>query len=74
MNASQIIPFPTTGQVLNSVRGSYLIGNLIGDGQYGSVYECLGPFDQPYALKMFRPANRHYETVKQEWSAEMKRL
>ncbi len=56
------------------MRGTYVVGKLIGDGQYGSVYECVGPFDQAYALKMFRPANRHYETVKQEWSAEMKRL
>lgn len=74
LNTPQIIPFPTTGTSLHSSRGAYTVGNLIGDGQYGSVYECIGPFDQAYALKMFRPANRHYETVKQEWSAEMKRL
>lgn len=72
--SSQIIPFPTQGAALSSSRGAYHVGALIGDGQYGSVYEARGPFDQPYALKMFRPANRHYETVKQEWSAEMKRL
>ena len=72
--SSPIIPFPTPGTVLTSARGSYTIGTLIGDGQYGSVYEAVGPFDQVYALKMFRPANRHYETVKMEWSAEMKRL
>ena len=60
--------------MLTSTRGAYRVGSLIGDGQYGSVYECIGPFDQSYALKMFRPANRHYETVKQEWAAEMKRL
>ncbi len=71
---SQIIPFPTPGTTLTSTRGTYVVGALIGDGQYGSVYHCVGPFDQAYALKMFRPANRHYETVKQEWSAEMKRL
>ena len=74
VNSSQMIPFPTTGTVLQSALGHYTVGSLIGDGQYGSVYECTGPFDQSYALKMFRPANRHYETVKQEWSAEMKRL
>jgi eukaryotic-like serine/threonine-protein kinase len=74
VTVSQIIPFPTAGTVLTSARGSYTVGSLIGDGQYGSVYEAVGPFDQRYALKMFRPANRHYETVKQEWSAEMKRL
>lgn len=70
----QIIPFPTPGTTLASSYGAYQVGPLIGDGQYGSVYECTGPFDQKYALKMFRPANRHYETVKQEWSAEMKLL
>jgi serine/threonine-protein kinase len=74
VTVSQIIPFPMPGSVLTSARGSYTVGKLIGDGQYGSVYEAVGPFDQLYALKMFRPANRHYETVKQEWSAEMKRL
>ena len=50
------------------------MGSLIGDGQYGSVYECMGPFDELYALKMYRPANRHYELVKHEWSEEMTRL
>ncbi len=72
--STQVIPFPTPGTSLSSVRGTYVVGNLIGDGQYGSVYECVGPFDQSYALKMFRPANRDYNTVKQEWSVEMKRL
>jgi serine/threonine-protein kinase len=51
-----------------------VVGALIGDGQYGSVYECVGPFDQPYALKMLRPANKPYHVVKEEWSREMLRL
>jgi serine/threonine-protein kinase len=71
---SRIIPFPTTGSRLESSRGAYTVGQRIGDGQYGSVYEVVGPFDQVYALKMFRPANRHYQTVKQEWADEMSRL
>jgi len=71
---AQVIPFPTAGTSLSSMRGTYVVGSLIGDGQYGSVYECVGPFDQTYALKMFRPANRDYNVVKQEWSVEMKRL
>jgi len=66
--------FPQAGMTLASSRGAYRVGNRIGHGQYGSVYEAIGPFDQLYALKMFRPANRHYATVKQEWAAEMKRL
>jgi len=71
---SGLIPFPIQGGVLTSSRGTYTIGALIGDGQYGSVYECSGPFDQPYALKMLRPANKPYQTVKDEWALEMKRL
>jgi serine/threonine-protein kinase len=71
---SGLIPFPTQGATLTSSRGTYHIGQLIGDGQYGSVFECVGPFDQPYALKMLRPANKPYQTVKEEWSLEMKRL
>jgi eukaryotic-like serine/threonine-protein kinase len=71
---SNLIPFPVAGATLTSTRGRYVVGALIGDGQYGSVYECIGPFDQPYALKMLRPANKPYHAVKDEWSQEMLRL
>lgn len=69
-----LIPFPVPGTTLTSSRGKYIVGALIGDGQYGSVYECVGPFDQAYALKMLRPANKPYHAVKEEWSHEMMRL
>jgi serine/threonine-protein kinase len=71
---SHLIPFPIPGTTLTSTRGNYVVGALIGDGQYGSVYECVGPFDQRYALKMLRPANKPYQAVKEEWSREMLRL
>jgi serine/threonine-protein kinase len=71
---SHLIPFPVPGTTLPSTRGTYVVGALIGDGQYGSVYECIGPFDQPYALKMLRPANKPYAVVKEEWAREMQRL
>lgn len=69
-----LIPYPVPGSSLTSQRGNYVIGKLIGDGQYGSVFECMGPFDQPYALKMLRPANKPYHVVREEWALEMKRL
>jgi eukaryotic-like serine/threonine-protein kinase len=71
---SHLIPFPVPGTTLTSTRGTYVVGALIGDGQYGSVYECIGPFDQRYALKMLRPANKSYQSVKEEWMQEMQRL
>jgi len=69
-----LIPFPVAGATLTSSRGTYVVGQLIGDGQYGSVYECMGPFDQLYALKMLRPSNKPYQAVKDEWAREMQRL
>ncbi len=69
-----LIPFPVPGSTLSSSRGNYVVGQLIGDGQYGSVYECMGPFDQLYALKMLRPSNKPYQAVKDEWVREMQRL
>lgn len=71
---SGLIPFPTPGSTLTSAKGTYVVGQLIGDGHYGSVYETVGPFNQPFALKMLRPANKPYEAVKQEWALELKRL
>lgn len=71
---SHLIPFPVPGTTLTSTRGTYVVGALIGDGQYGSVYECIGPFDQRYALKMLRPANKSYQAVKDEWAQELQRL
>ena len=68
------LAFPTTGTTLASSRGAYQLGPLIGTGQYGSVYECVGPFDQRYALKMLHPANKPYQLIKEEWSREMLRL
>jgi eukaryotic-like serine/threonine-protein kinase len=67
--------FPMTGGVVRSPHGfSYLLGNLIGDGAFGAVFDCVGPFDQQFALKVFQPANRPYLEVRAEWLAEAERL
>ncbi len=57
-----------------SQRGAYLVGRQVGAGHFGSVYECLGPFDQRYALKVLRPSGRPLEQVREEWSREVMRL
>jgi serine/threonine protein kinase len=68
------IQFPEVGAVLVSARGSYAVQSLIGGGEFGAVYQCVGPFDQVYALKMIRPANRPYAEVHAEWMREGQRL
>jgi serine/threonine protein kinase len=68
------VQFPQIGTVLTSARGAYQVRTVLGSGEFGAVYECIGPFDQVYAVKMMRPANRPYADVHAEWVREVQRL
>jgi serine/threonine protein kinase len=68
------VQFPQRGAVLVSMRGTYTVQAVIGVGEFGAVYLCVGPFDQVYAVKMIRPANRPYAEVHAEWVKEVQRL
>lgn len=71
---TRTVQFPRTGGTLRGPRGEYFVNKVIGEGAFGAVYECIGPFDQVYAVKMVRPANRPYEEVHSEWAKEVARL
>lgn len=68
------VQYPQVGSTLKSSRGTYVVQSVIGSGEFGAVYECIGPFDQTYALKMVRPSNRPYSEVQAEWAREQSRL
>jgi eukaryotic-like serine/threonine-protein kinase len=68
------VQYPQVGGTLKGQRGSYTVLSTIGSGEFGAVYECIGPFDQIYALKMVRPSNRPYSEVQAEWAREQSRL
>jgi eukaryotic-like serine/threonine-protein kinase len=74
--AAPILPvqYPQVGSVLTSPRGAYTVNSILGAGEFGAVYECIGPFDQIYALKMVRPALRPYADVMADWVREVQRL
>ncbi len=66
---------PVSGGSVHSPRGAtYLLGDVMGEGAFGAVFDCLGPFDQPFALKMLRPGARPYSEVRAEWQREAERL
>lgn len=66
---------PVSGGIVRSPRGwTYIVGQRLGDGSYGAVFDCIGPFDQSYALKVFVPEDRPYEQVRAEWLREAERL
>jgi serine/threonine-protein kinase len=68
------VQYPQVGGTLKGQRGSYVVRDVIGSGEFGAVYDCIGPFDQIYALKMVRPSNRPYSEVQAEWAREQSRL
>ena len=68
------VQYPQVGGTLKGRSGSYTVISTIGSGEFGAVYECIGPFDQIYALKMVRPSNRPYSEVQAEWAREQSRL
>jgi serine/threonine-protein kinase len=68
------VHFPQVGSTLRSARGDYVVRAVLGSGEFGAVYACVGPFDQSYAVKLFRPANRPYAQVHADWTREMLRL
>ena len=72
---SPIPEIPVSGGAVRSPRGpSYLLGRRLGSGAFGAVFDCIGPFDQSFALKVFLPGNRPYQEVRAEWLKEAERL
>jgi eukaryotic-like serine/threonine-protein kinase len=64
-----------TGGLIRSPRGfTYLLGQQLGAGQFGAVFDCVGPFDQSFALKVFHPGTRPYEQARGDWLQEAERL
>ncbi len=68
------VQYPQVGATLSSKLGTYVVRSIVGSGEFGAVYDCVGPFDQAYAVKMIRPANRPYAEVHAEWAREVQRL
>jgi serine/threonine-protein kinase len=62
------------GASVCSPRGRvYLLGVRLGDGSFGEVFDCLGPFDESCALKVFRP-QQDPGIVRDQWLKEARRL
>ena len=65
---------PTFGQVINHNGRIYRIGNKIGDGAFGDVFECTDEWANGLVAKVLRPLNRTYEEVRAEWLRELNAL
>ncbi len=54
---------PTAGEVITSLATgtSYVMGNKIGEGYFGVVYECWDGWDNELAAKILKPTRTHDE-------------
>lgn len=65
------IEWPTTGSVITTHNGmEYTIGQHISSGSYALVFEGIDSFGNAIALKVYKPAKRRFELVKEQWKKE----
>ncbi len=72
----RVIPFrpPVRGQMItNGHNGMYFIGEHIGSGSFGDVYECTDEWANPLVAKVLKPA-LPFEQVQAQWEAEVQAL
>jgi serine/threonine-protein kinase len=69
-----VIP-PTPGELITSLKTgvTYTIGNQIGEGHFGVVYECTDVWNNELAAKVLKPIGT-YEDVKQKAEQEFFKL
>jgi serine/threonine-protein kinase len=71
-----VTPFraPVRGQMItNGSNGIYFIGEFIGSGSYGDVYECTDEWANALVAKVLKPA-APFEQVRKQWEGEVRTL
>lgn len=59
--------------ITNGSNGTYFIGEHIGSGSYGDVYECTDEWANALVAKVLKPA-LPFEQVRRQWEAEVVNL
>ena len=65
---------PSTGEVITFRNIQYFIGQQIGSGAFGAVYDCRDEWGNELAAKVLLPRNRSYEVVREDWLRELQNL
>lgn len=65
---------PIKGEVITWNGCNYYLGDQIGQGAFGAVYECTDDWDNLLVAKVLLPKDRPYEAVKADWMHELQVL
>lgn len=59
--------------IRNGSNGVYFMGEYIGEGSYGDVYECTDEWANPLVAKVLKPSGS-FEEVRRQWESEVSNL
>lgn len=65
---------PVKGEVIVNEGRHYFIGEPLGNGGFGVVYECTDDWDNALVAKILLPHEQSYREVRQSWQEELARL
>lgn len=65
---------PQRGTVIQNGDRSFYIGEVIGRGSFGIVYECTDDWGNELAAKVITPNGLSYQQVQENWSRELSAL
>ncbi|MCJ0884307.1 protein kinase [Vibrio sp. CCB-PB317] len=69
----QFVP-PKLGEAIKCNDTNYFIGQVLGHGNFGVVYECSDEWNNRLVAKVLSPNNKPYEQVRYEWEKELNHL
>jgi serine/threonine-protein kinase len=72
--ATHAIRWPTPGEVLTHRDNRYVVGEVLGQGGYGTAYACRDQWDNSLVLKVLVPRQQTYEQVRASWEREISSL
>jgi hypothetical protein len=64
---------PRAAMIRNGSNGVYFMGDYIGGGSYGDVYECTDEWANPLVAKVLKPSGS-FEEVRRQWQSEVDNL
>ena len=65
---------PEKGEVISHGERNYYIGEKLGRGGFGVVYECSDDWGNPLVAKVILPHERPYAEVRESWLEEASKL
>ncbi len=65
---------PARGQLIQCDGKAYFVGEFLGGGNFGNVYECTDEWDNRLVAKVLVPRNQTYEEVRENWLSELRKL